>query len=217
MRLLIESNAEARRHYQSREAAVVIPLFQALITGAASAVVIGVVIGGFLIWMDRPAVIPALLAAGVSFPVVALLSWMNRMNDWRRLIWHLETAFRVDIDQDEEIGDPEPEERTATVRVEVVDRETGRQVWCELPNADKLPAFFRGVLTGRGLAETTWGGKGKLFSLPEYRAFRETLLRRGWIEYVDPDAPLLGYRLTRAGEAVARHFASKYDSSPPPA
>lgn len=211
LRALLNDNAAVRQHYQSREVAVTVPLLQAVVTGATSAVVIGMAIGGFALWIDHSPILPGLVGAVASFPVITLAAWLNRMADWRSLIWQLETALKVDIDQDETIGEPE------TVRVEVLEKDTGRQVFGELPHPRKLPAFFSGVLAGRGLAETTWGGKGKLFTLPEFRNLRDILLQRGWIEFKDPEAPLMGYRLTRQGEAVARYFASRYDQSPPPA
>lgn len=190
----------------------IVPMRQALFTallsgGAACGVVVFVVWGLILAEIDIPVkwcVYAALLAFAVVFFPVAIITWKRAKEDWMYII---ENAMLMDLNQDGMIGDPGKQEPPAPkLRVTVnngqqrpMDRDEIEDD--EIPFADRLPLLARALAGGKPFTYSEWGGKGKLFSQPEWVTLTDTLRERGYIRYRNPKATHLGYDFTHKGGA----------------
>lgn len=178
-------------HY-TMSAAVTIPLAQSAVTGALTALTVM----SAAALLDAPAT--AGLAAGLA---VTLGEWLTLTRQWRALVWGWETATGQDIDGDGVVGEPDNE----PARLDVwVHRENGATRRTLPVTPEQLQAWAQGVASGLSISENTWTGRGKPFSRAEYRDMRDALIRYGWAQWRDPNAPQQGLELTRAGKAVLR-------------
>lgn len=189
-----------RAHLFTPAAGVLLPLGQAAATGAMA---------GLAAWIFAALLrSPAAWRWGVGvFAGVLLLAWLLLLWRWLGLTAPLERLTGLDLDQDGYIGPP------PTIRVEV---QNGRHTTiAELPYADRLADFARGVLAGSPISERTWSGAGALFSQSEFRQVRDIFLARGWFRWSNPDAPQQGIELSPAGRAALRALA-EHDTPTPP-
>jgi len=67
--------------------------------------------------------------------------------------------------------------------------------------------WAKGIMDGETIAEDRWTGKGRPFSRAQYHAFREDLIKNGWIRPINEKTDRFGYELTRQGEAVVTWVA----------
>ena len=181
----------------SLEADVLVPVWQSVVTGAIMSILMAAGLAS-----AGADTVDAIEVSVVSGMVVAAAAWLYLLRDTRRTLWHIEEFLRADIDGDGVVGQPAPE----TVRVEVASTNTeGYQalVYADLPGTlSQLRTFACGVLSGRGLAEAAWIGRNGIYSRGQYAQLREELLRRGWVEWRNVNAPAQGLDLTESGEAV---------------
>jgi hypothetical protein len=192
-----DTGGEVRRHYQSPAVAVWIPAVQATLTGIFLGVAMGVAAAA-LSW-PRP------WAWGLGvFAIVQAATWLLLLSGWRSLVWSLERALGVDLDRDHQVGDPQ------RVRIELTQPNEGGHV-TQIAELDVDPAkmgdLSRGLLAGASFSEAQWSGAGALFSRSQFRKVRDEFLKRGWLEWVNPEARAQGLQLTRSGTAVIRYFA----------
>lgn len=183
---------------------VIVPLVQALVTGAlvAGLVVFGLnevlphIVGdAWTLWCWL-----TLAIAGVVWP---LLLW-----DTRRLLWGVERMLGLDLDHDGHHGNPQ---RTV-LTVEVQAGQTKRYVdtdWLDV-EIDQLVTFARGVLGGMSLAEASWGGV--FGSVPAYKQFRARMTEAGMLRLVNPQAPSQGFEATPAGRALCERIVEYADN-----
>lgn len=193
---------QVRTYYQSAWPAVLIPAYQAMITGLFAGL-----LALLLAWLlDAARPYGWGLGAGIGF---TLLFWYTGLKRWENLIWTIESAAApLPIEPE-----PAPAARE-TIRVEVTQ---GNQTQiAELPiSRDKLGLLAAGLLEGRPLSEAEWTGANGLFSLREFRELRDVLLSRGWIAWVNPDYPRQGLTITRPGNAALK-AALPHPSDDPP-
>ena len=197
--------AERRSPYrpQNAESDFLVPALQALATGAF--VTIG---AGWVAWMYRGITWEMAVGAGLvsmgGFWVITVLA--NR-----KLLWMIETITNGDLDHDGAVGAPAAPARP--VALEVVHRnEAGifsQMFRFELPEgiseAD-FGEFARGVVSGRGLAESAWTGAGKPFSKSRYGDLLATLEQAGLVRWKNVNAPAQGRELTPAGGRALRSW-----------
>lgn len=185
---------------------VIIPLLQALTTGAFS----GLAGLALSFWLA----LPFWQMGFTGFALAALASWLSYRGRWQGMIEHL---FGMDLNGDGAIGEPpviiEPAREPEKIRVEVVSEEGRRGDFIDLPYPDKLPLLASGLLQeGRQFTQSVWTGGGALFSRSEFENLRGELIRRGLARWKNENAPAQGAVLTAAGRAVFRRLASL----PPP-
>jgi len=71
----------------------------------------------------------------------------------------------------------------------------------------QLEELAKGLLDqGAPFAQRRWTGKGKPFSIDQFNALRDEMLRRGLAYYVSEKDPRQGCDLTRVGKQVLRKY-----------
>lgn len=176
---------------------VLVPLVQALVTGALLGGLVVFTLGEIVPDLD---VDPLKAWAGLAL-AISTVAWLLLLGQTRRLLWALEKVTRLDLDGDRQVGQPSP-----VVRVEVTNGQ--REMYLDLPGRpEALATMALGVLNGRSLAEGTWSGRGGLFSRSEFRQIRDILIERGLAVWRNPEAKAQGVELTAAGRAVFRRLA----------
>lgn len=194
-----------RKHYQSRETAVLIPVLQSFVTALA---VSGL---AFLVWVGLKLPYTLLVTPGVFF-LSFLGCWLGKMQNWNSLIWNLETSMKVDLDNDGYQGEPPPEPEFIKVQVRSEDGRT--LTYGDLPvSLEKMVDFSKGILSGAPFSERQWSGSGALFSQGEFKSLRDALMSKGWARYRNPEFPQQGLEFSGPGRALLRTFAN-YSPTP---
>jgi hypothetical protein len=198
--------AERRTPYrpQNAESDFLVPLLQAIGTGAFITVV-----AGWAAWLYRGftwdmAVGSGLIAAG-GF-------WVITVTANRKLLWVVETMVNSDLDQDGAVGQPTPPAREVTLNV-MHQNHKGviNQVFrFDLPagiSEEDFQEFAQGIVRERrGLAESAWAGTGRPFSKPKYNELLDALTAAGIVRWINPDAHAQGRELTEAGQRSLRRY-----------
>lgn len=185
---------------QNLEADLATPFLQAVGTGLFVSI-----LGLYLAWVKEGVLWHQGLIAGVA---TACLYWLLTLSWNRKLLWLVEEIIQSDVDGDGETGQPVPQQQVTTL--EMVHRDDGIQRRrFDLPEgmteAD-LIEFARGVLVEhRGLAESSWTGRGRPFSKPKYKELLDVLTKAGLVAWVDDKNHAQGRKLTWAG----RHALAK--------
>ena len=219
----ITANARIPDHWQeitvsepvrqaSKESDVVVPLFQALITGALlgfGALVLGVALSvrnGWPWWYGP-------VAGLVMFVLVATAKWNGLLNDSRDLLRKIETVIARDLDGDNYIGKPPAPTEPASaapgkLRLEVNHSNTngtGRTIFADLPcDETTFTQWVQAAIAGRSLAYDAWVGSGKPFSSrSHYIQFTDEVERAGIIHR---RASNMAYELTRPGKAMLTNY-----------
>ena len=181
---------------------LLVPLGQAGVTGS--------LVGGLIAYAVKALGYPGEilpLAGGLALAIAAG-TWLLLLSDVRRrLLWAVERVTGQDLNHDGATGDP-------TKRVLEVHVKDGGQTrivgadWLGIDD-DRLIAFARGVIGGRGLAEGAWAKDKTAFpkGINEYRKLRGRLLEAGLIQKVSA-AGNVGFELTHAGRAVLGRLAA---------
>lgn len=189
-----------RAHLFTTGAGVGLPLAQAAITG---------LLFGLAVWIYA-----ALLKVaeawrwGAGFAVgVAVLTWLILLVRWSDLTRPIEKLTHLDINRDGLIGDLPVR---PVVRVEVRSNEGKRAQFADIPTTHpKMIAFAKGVINGTPISESNWTGKGKTFSIDEFRAVRDVFLSRGWMRWKNNEFHDQGLELAPFGREVMRTFANE--------
>jgi hypothetical protein len=198
------------RHLYTREAGLLLPLGMSGITGG----LLGSIVLTVYIWQGwRDGFAVGFMVALVT----TFITWLMLVRHW--LVSTVETITGVDIDQDGYIGEAPQEAPQArhTVKVDVWEEKS--RGYPEM-NTSVLPfsegdmqALAVGLLSGKPFTEREWTGQGKPLSMNQFREARAVMIARGLVEMVNPKSPQQGYKLSRAGSATMRHFAT---TSPTP-
>lgn len=202
---------EAERQYgaflPNIEAHVGVPFRQALISGVFFGLGTSLIVcalgyrGGMTFW-------GAILAGGgwmlFSTFAVAWWKWESAVNYYNSLLWRIERATRMDVDQDGQIGEPKPE--PPTVRVEVKEGSTWR--FANLPGDDEsLQKFASDILNGiRTFSEE--GAKENGYGIENFKKLRVLFLEKGWAVWNHPSHRQQGVSLTRSGQWVLKEVAN---------
>lgn len=182
-----------------RDAGFFLPLFQSLGTFAVSFLAL-TLLGWIWNWTYM------LEIAVTASTILFALYWFVALFRWNLVSW-LEQVTGLDLNGDNQIGKPKS---TPVMKLRISDVTDGRfsQTDTELPaKPDKMIAFFRGALNGRGFANRTWAGAGKLFSDPQFRKIIDLLKARELIQYKDGNASN-GFEWTDEGRTIADEVAS---------
>lgn len=188
--------------YQTMQAAVLIPAAQSITTAVFAGMSAAAV--AWAAHMESP------WAAGlVTATVTNTGTWLVLLRRWGRAVEWLEDILQQDINGDGKIGSGNhapPTPRT----VRVVMREAGRLTMDTAPvDESRLAQWVSGLMGGLALTESTWVGRGKLFSQNEYRALRDWLIERGLAYWKNPRNTKMGWDLTAAGRNFARQVVTQ--------
>lgn len=195
-----------RAHLFTGAAAVLLPIAQAITTGALCGAAAAI-----YAWLLKS---PTAWRWGIGVAVgVAVLVWIAMLARWLDLTRPLERIVNRDINGDGFIGQPPRQ----VVRVEVKSEDGKRVQYADLPTSqEKMADFARGVLGGTPISERHWSGAGALFSQNEFREIRDLFIARGFMRWANPEYPQQGTELTPAGRSILKTFASDTTSPTPP-
>lgn len=198
----LESSTAAPARPAAFVSDVIVPLVQAVVTGALLAglcvfllsELVAVDLDGLKVW------------AGLTLGISAL-SWLWLLGQTRRLLWAVEKLTGLDLDGDQVQGHPQKRTIDVSVRENGNDRIIGAD-WLGI-NDENLIAFAAGVIgAGKGFTEGEWG-KSPSFpqGINQFRAVKAKLLTAGLIEKINPNADNSTCRLTASGRAVFGRLA----------
>ena len=194
------NNLQDQSYLHSFTARALGPLVQAIITGG----LIGISVFILALWQKWP---DAGYIALFTWLSVTTVTWLILQRHWFSLT-KLEVMTGWDIDQDGTIGEPEPRH---SVTVDVHTKTPGgfdHTAYVTLPFSEAdINTLAAGLNRGQPFTEREWCGSGKPLSVNQFRKARAEMLQRGLIELTNPKDARQGYRLTRAGLAVMRHFS----------
>lgn len=178
--------------------AVVVPLFQAALTGFLASVAAGTV-AILAHWQDP------LTTACLVLAVVTLAAW---------LIFRAEAVDRL---HPRPVVKAEPvqvyQSVTHTLALSWNDGHTGE--WLGLQDWEKFRDWAIGVSSGQSLGESHWTGRTAPFSKGEYHQMIDRLLERGIIR-MRGKYHAQGYELTGKGRAVTGEITRRYGNLPSP-
>lgn len=188
---------------QNLESDFATPLLQALGTGLFVSI-----LGLYLAWVRQGILWHHGLIVGVA---AACIYWLLALVWNRKLLWLVEEIIQSDIDGDGETGAP----AASTTTLEIIhkgDNNRLQQMFrFDLPEglaeAD-LVELARGILSeGRGLAESSWTGRGKPFSKPKFKALLDVLTDAGLVRWIDDRNHAQGRELTGHGRRALSPLA----------
>lgn len=183
---------------------VVIPSFQAFITGGLA----GLSSGAAAAALECP--FPFELGLWVG-STAAFIAWLDYRHSWRVF---LERLSGIDLNGDGVIGE-EPTGKREPVRVEVISNEGRQGDYIDLPaRENQLRQLADGLISGKQFSQSVWTGNGAPFSRSEFEALRSEFIRRKLARWRKEGAPGQGIELTPPGWAVIRHFATNTLRSP---
>ncbi|GIK42383.1 MAG: hypothetical protein BroJett011_62160 [Chloroflexota bacterium] len=177
------------------ESDVLVPLAQSAVWG---------LIGG-LLSIGLPAFVNGWpwWTPGPAFILSTSLAWWLISADHQRALWIVEKIINRDFDGDGQAGAPEPEPITLEIIHKTESGSVKHMLRFQLPEGisqDDFYQFSRGItLEKRSLAESTWTGRGKLFSKGEYSRLLDDLTKAEVIRWRNKAAPAQGRELTKAG------------------
>jgi hypothetical protein len=183
-------------HNQPQETitgAVVIPLLQAVTTGALIGTTAGA--AGWALRWDSPGAVG--LATGAA---VASLAWVSYRADWADRIRAV-----LGIQQQAATSTAA---YAQTVRVEVISDNAHAGDFLDLPGGrDRLMTLAQGLTSGKPLTVRTWAGGGGLYAGAEFDRLRTELIARGLARWQSEHDHRAGVTLTAKGAATMRGLA----------
>jgi hypothetical protein len=191
-------------HNQPQETitgAVVIPLLQAVTTGALIGTTAGA--AGWALRWENPGAVG--LATGAA---VAAFAWVSYRADWSDRIRAV-----LGIQQQAATSTAA---YAQTVRVEVISDNAHAGDYLDLPGGrDRLITLAQGLTAGKSLTTRVWAGGGGLYTGPVFDRLREDLIMRGLARWKNPHDNRGGVELTSKGRATFRGLALA-SATPPP-
>ena len=203
------------RHYQSPWVAVGIPVLQSLVSGVLFGFAMGV-IAAVAKWQSPWGWFWACLA------ISQVIVWAWRLIEWADMVKLLEQITMMDLNGDGEVG-ADYEAQKKITRIEIV-RDNGRTVqFADLPASEtQLTQLAQALLVAGSsgdaprifAAESQWCGTGKPFSKREFRRLRETMLKVGYLAWINERYHAQGVTLTRTGVDVLSQYLKTQLPSP---
>ena len=204
--VMMDRQVSAQAYLHTPGAGVVVPLFQAVVSGFLVALV--VLVGLAIARVEAP-----WQWAGLAWMLVMAVMWFSRLRHWWRLT-DLEQMTGIDINQDGVIGEPAREvEDTVILNMRSVTsdgRDETTRVRTGLTRQQLQTIAMRVLHEGKSWAEDDWlknKGKGGPYGDTEWSNIRGQLLQAGIIEPKDVKHLNLGYRTTRPGLAALAYYA----------
>jgi hypothetical protein len=185
--LLHDYNQGVRQHYQSRQVAVSIPFWQALVTGQVVGALVGTIV--MVIFANKGAhwttvILYGFLAYLWAFLGVMLAGWIFLVRDWRKLVWTLEGVTGWDIDNDGEKGEPEQ----PVFPVEIKSDNGKRIQRAEFPATPwQMRDLAQGIIDGDPFTEGEWTGSGNPFSQNQFAEIRQTFIDKELAKWVNEE------------------------------
>lgn len=198
--------ASVPSHLPNRESHIFVPLTQSLITGGFVGTITVIAVAKINQLGGAPgqiAIENGCIWGALAFLTVAGVVWFFRVRAYDSLLWRVEEATGLDINQDSVVGRPEPQ----TVKVEV--REEGKRQNWQFADLAIEPARFRELarafLVGKSFSERVAVDCG--LTQEQFRELRDKFIDRRWAQWNHPARRQQGVSLTHRGRAVLQTVA----------
>lgn len=192
----VQADMELRRYYQSIIPAVLIPGFQAAITGLLAGGTIA-----SLAWLIDYANPWRIWVFGTVS--AQAISWLYALNRWMTIVHILETWSPND--------DHAPLVSNTTTNVEsirlAVTQDNRIQIFNLNIDPQRIYKAAALIADGASFTERDLTGSGRPLSQSEFRQLRNELIRRGFLYWRNPAEPRQGVEFTAAGRHLFRQLA----------
>ena len=174
---------------------VLVPLYQALITGLFAGAIAAMLTWAFITENGEY----AFYAGSTVSVLVSAAVWFSLLQDHKRMLWRVERMVGKDFDGDGIVGEPDrlvveiQERGSYGERTEFVHLDVDRNRFLD---------FVRGVLGGEPISVARWTGERGIFRRGEFETIRGELLKRGILRW--RGARNHGVELTEKGREVFR-------------
>ena len=187
-----------RYYLHTTQAGALLPFMQASITG----IILFVAVAG----IGALAQIPKPTTTGLIVGLLAwVITWLILQRHWF-VLTALEKMVGVDINHDGYIGEPPPLKQ---INVTIRDEKNNTISMSTLPaTPEQLAAIANGWKNGVTFSERNWTPSNKGFSFKEFSDLKAEMLRRGFLQEINPDFPQQGVEFTPGGKALMRWFNS---------
>lgn len=178
-----EAYTETTSFLPTTESHVKVPFLQAIIAGGFVGLIVGVVVTSACVYGKirfGTSLMYGSTWALFTFMGISCIYWFARTSDYNGLLRRVETVTGLDINQDGDIGEPEP----AIVRVEVKEGKTWK--FANLPGDNAaLQSFARDVVNGiRTFSEA--GANDNGYGISNFKKLRDLFIDRGWAVWNHP-------------------------------
>jgi hypothetical protein len=195
---------EPKFNLHTPQAAIQVPLGQALAAGILAGV-------SFLAWallITSPSI-----WSGALVCTVTVIDVIFGISQWR---WFVLTAEKItgnDYNDDGKIG--EEEEVTRIDITQIVDG-VNQMKFLKIPcSPEKFLRLAIGIVNRRlPFTGEEWGGKGKVFSDPQFRKLRSYLIAQQYVVQSSAAGPNNGYVFNRNGIAMLRDYMQQHGYDP---
>lgn len=187
-----------RRHYQSKQVGVVMPFYQAAITGLLAALLVAILLYAFGVPLKY-----VLIAFALIWIITTGISWLFLLRNWNALVWSVETRLGVDITGDGVIGQASPQK---VIKAEVTTnggRTTSRY---DIPEEEQLIHFLEAIYKGGDLSEARWTPQANGFSRSGYWKHIGTLIQSGVLRWKNDQAHAQGVELAPEGKSILEQW-----------
>lgn len=203
-----EIRNESASFLPTTEAHVKVPLLRSLITGGYAGIAGGVIVAYlnmYSVWgrvSGWGSVGYGVMWGGLFFFGTSFIYWLSITGKYDNLLSRIETYTGVDIDQDGEVGTPEP----PTIRVEV--KEGGNWRFANLPGDNETLQRFASDILNNIRTFSEQGANENGYGTDNFKKLRGIFLEKGWAAWNHPSRRQQGVSLTRSGQWVLKEIAS---------
>lgn len=188
-------NPSEKAYLHTYQAAVGVPLVKAVVYGALVGIAVFVV--AWRIDFPDPWLFGLLAALAVTF-----LRYAGDDFLWLVLA-KAEKITGLELDGKPGIG----EQKTTNIDLTTKVGQTRRTQRLQIPaSEEQILSLGLGIMGGVPFSEGRWTGKGKPFSINEFRELRDYFERAELIQLVNDKAPQQGYEFTETGLSMLQHY-----------
>lgn len=188
-------NPSEKAYLHTYQAAVGVPLVKAIVYGGLVGIAVFVV-AWRVSWPD-PWLFGLLAALAITFLRYAGddLLWL--------VLAKAERITGLELDGRPGIGEPRVTAIDLTTKVGSTRRTQRLRIPC---SPEQMTQLGLGILGGVPFSEGRWTGKGRPFSLDEFRELRDYFKDAELIELVNEKSPTQGYQFTEKGLEMFKHY-----------
>lgn len=188
----------------TKEANVIVPLLESLITGAF----VGVCTIAGVTWY-RASFLDGLAWGGISLLAASFVQWIRLTGSYRNLLWRLETVTGLDVDGSGEVGEPEPP-KPPPIQVQVQQGQSWQ--FAELPGDPAMLHLFAQKVTGGVVTFSEAGARQTGYGAANFGLLRDVFIARHWAAWNHPTQRSQGVSLRQSGKTILEQITQ----TPPP-
>lgn len=183
----------------TKEANVIVPLLESLITGAF----VGVCTVALVTYVQR-SFWDGLAWGGISLLSASFFQWIRLTGSYRNLLWKLETITGMDVDNSGEVGEPAP--IVQAIRVEVQEGQSLK--FADLPGDRAALVEFAKKVNSGIVTFSEAGARRAGYGAAEFGRLRDVFIERHWAYWNHPSQRQQGVSLRGSGRAILAQLAA---------